>query len=78
MREGFNFIYLFVAVVLALGSKKYCKLQWNVFNSNLEMEGPSNSGTQLEYYLHILVIGSLCELSKLFYAYQDRLYVYAI
>lgn len=60
----FNFIYLFVAVVLALGSKKYCKLQWNVFDSNLEMEGPSNSGTQLEYYLHNLVIGSLCELSK--------------
>ena len=55
MRVGFDFIYLFVvAVVLAHGSKKSYKLQRNIFNSNLEMEGPSNSGMQLKYYSHIL------------------------
>ena len=37
-----SFIYL--SVVLAHVSKKSCKLRWKIFNSNLEMEGPSNSG----------------------------------
>ena len=61
---GFNFIYLFVTVVLAHVSKKSCKLQWKIFNSNLEMEEPSNSGMLLEYHLHILVIGFLCYFVK--------------